>query len=271
MRLINTTSLQVEEFLSNDAVDYVILSHTWEEEEVTLQDIQSGAAISKKGYAKITSCCQKAARDGFTYCWIDTCCIDKTSSAELSEAINSMYQWYQQARICYAYLADFHGTSRDVQLNHPSFAEAKWFTRGWTLQELIAPSVVEFFNAEWEEIGTRLSLQTELSAITGINRPVLSGEDSSNYTVNVRMSWAAHRKTSRLEDGAYCLMGLFGVNMPLLYGEGLRAFRRLQEEIMRSAEDYTLLAWSTKGLPRTDPLALAAFQIGGRRRALFQA
>lgn len=277
MRLINTTSLQVEEFSSNDDVDYVILSHTWEEEEVTLQDIQSGAAISKKGYAKITSCCQKAARDGFTYCWIDTCCIDKTSSAELSEAINSMYQWYQQARICYAYLADFHGTPEDVKVNHPSFAEAKWFTRGWTLQELIAPNVVEFFNACWQEIGTRLSLQIQISAITGITRSVLSGDNPLSYTVHVRMSWAAYRRTTRLEDEAYCLMGLFGINMPLLYGEGPRAFRRLQEEIMRVTEDYTLLAWSNKrslqisadelaapssGLLAASPLDFAMFHLG---------
>jgi hypothetical protein len=245
MRLINTATIQVEEFLSLDIPEYVILSHTWEEGEVSLQDIQSFGGLKKQGYTKIKKCCEKAASDGFTYCWIDTCCIDKTSSAELSEAINSMYKWYQNARICYAYLADFEASADSVMENYRSFTQSRWWTRGWTLQELLAPSVVEFYSADWVEIGTKLSLHEQITEITGIDEGVLCGADPLRRNVAVRMSWASRRKTSRIEDQAYCLMGLFRVNMPLLYGEGTRAFIRLQEEIMRVREDYTLFTWSS--------------------------
>ena len=241
MRLLNTSTLEVQEFLESRVPEYVILSHTWREEEVTLQDLLSGKAPAKKGYSKLTGCCKKAKADGFTYCWIDTCCIDKTSSAELSEAINSMYQWYKNARICYAYLEDvFQDPETD---DFKAFGDSKWFTRGWTLQELIAPPIVEFYNASWLEIGTRSSLHRRLTDITGINRDVLTGGSPFRYAVVVRLSWAAHRETSRLEDQAYCLFGILGVNMPLLYGEGKRAFRRLQEEMLRVDEDYTIFAW----------------------------
>jgi hypothetical protein len=249
MRLINTATIQVEEFLSLDIPEYVILSHTWEQGEVSLQDIQSFGALKKQGYTKIKKCCEKAASDGFTYCWIDTCCIDKTSSAELSEAINSMYKWYQNARICYAYLADFEASAHSVMENYRSFTQSRWWTRGWTLQELLAPSVVEFYSADWVEIGTKLSLHEQITEITGIDEGVLCGADPLRRNVAVRMSWASRRKTSRIEDQAYCLMGLFRVNMPLLYGEGTRAFIRLQEEIMRVREDYTLFTWSPTIVP----------------------
>jgi len=253
MRLLNTSTLEVQEFLESRVPEYVILSHTWRDEEVTLQDLLSGKAPTKKGYAKLTGCCKKAKDDGFAYCWIDTCCIDKTSSAELSEAINSMYQWYKNAEICYVYLEDIcQNPVAEEADNLVAFAFSKWFTRGWTLQELIAPPIVEFYDVFWSEIGTRSSLQQDLTKITGINRDVLTGEDPLKYAVAVRLSWAARRQTSRLEDQAYCLLGILGVNMPLLYGEGKRAFRRLQEELLRVDEDYTLFAWdafSTSGEP----------------------
>jgi len=252
MRLLNTSTLEVQEFLESQVPEYVILSHTWRKEEVTLQDLLSGEAPTKKGYTKLTGCCKKAKDDGFTYCWIDTCCIDNTSSAELSEDINSMYQWYKNAEICYAYLEDVidwkdvtaYFISNGHSLNGlKSFTNSKWFTRGWTLQELIAPPIVEFYDAFWSEMGTRSSLQETLTLVTGINRDVLTGGNPLDYAVAVRLSWAARRETSRLEDKAYCLFGILGVNMPLLYGEGKRAFRRLQEEILRVDEDYTLFAW----------------------------
>ncbi|KAJ4376347.1 hypothetical protein N0V83_001630 [Neocucurbitaria cava] len=250
MRLLHTSTLEVEYFLQSTP-KYVILSHTWGEEEVSLQDIQSGSAPSKKGYAKITACCKKAAEDGFSYCWIDTCCIDKTSSAELSESINSMYMYYKNSSICYAYIADFdiergHSPSlNDINAPH-GLGSQRWFSRGWTLQELIAPPIVEFYDVNWKEFGTRLSLQQQLTAITGISKFILQGGDPAICKIAVRMSWAAKRKTTRIEDEAYCLMGLFSVNMPLLYGEGSRAFRRLQEEILRVEEDYTIFAWAPK-------------------------
>ncbi|KAI8931476.1 hypothetical protein NX059_011144 [Plenodomus lindquistii] len=242
MRLLNTKTLIVEQFLASNVPQYVILSHTWDEEEVTLSDMELGRANQKKGYSKIVECCKIAAADQYEYCWIDTCCIDKTSSAELSEAINSMYRWYEEAHACYAYLADF--PQNTVERNVGDFTKCRWFTRGWTLQELLASVTVVFYNAAWKEIGSRLSLQNHISRITGIGKEFL--REKANFATcaaATKMSWAAHRQTSRVEDIAYCLMGLFGVTMPLLYGEGNRAFRRLQEEILRLDEDYTILAW----------------------------
>jgi hypothetical protein len=190
--------------------------------------------------------------------------IDKSSSAELSEAINSMFRWYHEATVCYAYLSDCTGSdpSRPFEKNRKSALpgqkddnpqalhykpklshSSRWFRRGWTLQELIAPKVLEFLAEDWSHIGTKLSLQDSISAITGISLDVLRGGSLSACTVAERMGWAANRDTTRLEDIAYSLLGIFQVHMPLLYGEGRRAFIRLQEEIMKTTEDYTLFAW----------------------------
>jgi len=249
MYLLATTSdpLQLMRFHGR-VPEYIILSHTWgeEEEEVSFQELQNGTGKCKAGYQKIKNCCEQAARDGFRFAWIDTCCIDKTSSAELSEAINSMYQWYKDSRICYAYLEDVDGVQDGAQFS-PMLGMAKWFTRGWTLQELIAPSVVEFYSKDWTEIGTKLSLAEIISSITGIPPTALQDDDVSRFNFAEKMSWASRRSTTREEDKAYCLMGLFNINMPLLYGEGSRAFIRLQEEILKKSEDYTMFAWADMG------------------------
>ena len=290
MRLLNTTTHKVKEFVGSNHPPYVILSHTWEDEEVSLKDIENETAKSKKGFAKIAGCCRKAAEDGFEWVWIDTCCIDKTSSAELSEAINSMYHWYQSSTICYAYLQDvstrliesdgakmryrrIHATYdkfRSDNQSHTehmkrwldaeiessltvsgsnkvavdSFGNCRWFTRGWTLQELLAPNIVEFYTEEWREIGTKESLAPQLSSATDIPVRILRGASLLSCSVAERLSWASTRQTTRVEDQAYCLLGLFGVNMPLLYGEGEKAFARLQEQILRQEEDYSILAWT---------------------------
>ena len=237
MRLLHTTKHTVKEFIHEVVPRYAILSHTWEDEEVTLQDIETGAANSKRGFVKVKDCCAYAKEKGeFDYVWIDTCCIDKTSSAELAEAINSMYRWYQEADICYGFLAD---VSREEEMSG-----CKWLTRGWTLQELIAPPNLLFLNKNWEELGTKGDLAESISRWTGIPVSVLEGTaDIETLSIAQRMSWASTRRTTRLEDQAYCLMGLFGINMPLIYGEGRRAFTRLQEEIMRISDDHSILAW----------------------------
>jgi hypothetical protein len=242
MRLLHSETLELKEFVGCSNVEYVILSHTWGDEEISIQDLLSGQAANRASFAKIKNCCAQAARDGFQYVWIDTCCIDKSSSSELSEAINSMYQWYKNARICYAYLVDVQSSSTDIELQ---LRESRWFKRGWTLQELIAPPIVEFYAADWTEIGTKMSRQELLSEITSINVRILRGGDLSSCNIAERMSWASERVTTRSEDLAYCLMGLFDVHMPMLYGEGKRAFFRLQEEIMKGTEDYTLFAWTS--------------------------
>jgi hypothetical protein len=193
------------------------------------------------GFAKIHGCCAQAASDGWKYAWIDSCCIDKSSSAELSEAINSMYRWYQNAEVCYAYLLDVpeDPSDEDPCAADSFFRRSKWFSRGWTLQELLAPWTVVFFNKNWIEIGTKSSLYDTIVSITGI-KPLANFEEAC---VAQKMSWASRRETTRLEDMAYCLMGLFGINMPPLYGEGENAFRRLQLEILNKMDDESLFAW----------------------------
>lgn len=245
MRLLRTRDLTLVEYF-NDYPQYAILSHTWTDEEVTFHDMIHGRANTKKGYQKILSCVQQALRDGYDYVWIDTCCIDKSSSAELSEAINSMYQWYKQSQVCYAYLSDVkYAPMAVVEQENSLFRRSRWFTRGWTLQELLAPREVRFYSADWTFMGTSKGDRTSklLAAITGIQEAHLSGEHLSRVNIAKRMSWASKRSTTRVEDMAYCLLGIFEVNMPLLYGEGERAFLRLQEEIMKSSEDRSIFAW----------------------------
>jgi hypothetical protein len=252
LRRCDTGDFSLSQFGDEDIPPYAILSHTWgaDTEEVTFEDLTNGTGKDKPGYVKIRFCGEQARLDNLHYFWIDTCCIDKRSSAELSEAINSMYRWYQDANVCYAYLADVPSKAK--------FSGSRWFTRGWTLQELIAPSKMIFFDEGWKELGTKANLWESVSNCTGIPGSVLSESDGvEKVSIAQRMSWGAKRKTTRLEDRAYCLMGIFGINMPLLYGEGERAFLRLQEEIMRISDDHSLFAWRSSdnrgGLLATSP------------------
>lgn len=211
---------------------------------MTLQEIQGSHPKWKHGYVKIQQTCRQAIGDGFKHVWIDSCCINKESSAELSEAINSMYTWYGASAVCYVYLEDFEWSGISIS---PSFATAKWFTRGWTLQELLASHDIHFYDANWNHIGPKEALSSQIAKITKIDRELLVGRPGyslRSYSVAARMAWAANRKTTRIEDRAYSLLGIFGINMPLLYGEGDRAFQRLQEEILRSTGDQSILAWN---------------------------
>ncbi|KAI1623441.1 heterokaryon incompatibility protein-domain-containing protein [Exophiala viscosa] len=236
MRLLHTTDLVLKEFFDNAIPRYAILSHRWEEEEVNLQDFVAIRNMTKPdaGYRKILRCCKYAASCGCDWAWIDTCCIDKTSSAELSEAINSMYRWYRRATVCFVYLSD-----RD------QLKASRWFSRGWTLQELLAPTgPVLLLDRDWRGISTKRRMSDLLADITQVPASLLKGTtDLAEFSVAQKMSWAARRRTSRIEDAAYCLLGIFGVNMPLLYGEGWKAFARLQEEILRVSEDRSIILW----------------------------
>jgi hypothetical protein len=244
--------MKLHSFQEGKTPDYVILSHTWHDDEVLFEDLQDISRASKKaGFAKIRFCCNQALKDHVKFVWIDTCCIDKTSSTELSEAINSMYRWYREAIECYAYLIDV-SISADWEAE---MVHSRWFKRAWTLQELLAPRwLLTFYSTEWNKIGTCRNLRTVVSKATGIDEEYLPGvlsRDIHTASVAKRMSWAAKRKATRTEDIAYSLFGIFNVNMPLLYGEGQqKAFRRLQEEIMKSSDDHTLFAWKT--LPDDD-------------------
>ncbi|KAJ3554490.1 hypothetical protein NPX13_g10598 [Xylaria arbuscula] len=242
MRLINSRTLQFQEFeqSSSDVPQYAILSHTWGDEEVTFRDMSSGNiadATQKKGYAKIKETCRLARGQGLEYVWIDTCCIDKSSSAELSESINSMFKWYEHAAVCYVFLSDFFPERMRL-------IECRWWTRGWTLQELLAPDDIVFYDAEWRPVGSKESLVAEIAEITRIEQSCIQDKRKiPQYSVSQRMSWAAFRRTTRMEDEAYCLLGIFSINMPLLYGEGRMAFRRLQEEIIKRSSDMTIFFW----------------------------
>lgn len=261
MRFINTVTLELEEFYDYQIPEYAILSHRWllVDQEVSYSDYVAGRKRDAAGYVKILSLCQLAYRKGLAYCWIDTCCIDKSSSSELSEAVNSMYRYYQQARVCFAYLADISDISE--------LASSVWFSRGWTLQELIAPTDVVFRNKDWDWIGTRYGLRQEIASITGIDQALLDGEKGVDWYSNAQiMSWAAHRTTSRLEDEAYCLLGLFRVNMPLLYGEGGDAFRRLQEIIMTRMEDNSLFLWGHEASEHSDQIGHSSILASSPRK-----
>ncbi|KAI0543841.1 heterokaryon incompatibility protein-domain-containing protein [Xylaria curta] len=265
MRLLHTNqpnALQLIEVSEEFAPKYAILSHTWGREEVTFQDIQAfgrwqrsqsqtvSIIQAKTGFAKIQKAAALAAEHGFDFIWVDTCCIDKTSSAELSEAINSMFRWYKKASICYAYMEDVENGSHDNKAGsfRLLYQHSRWFTRGWTLQELIAPEDVMFYGKDWCYLGSKAydeHVRISLANITGINVRVLEAiVPPSEMSIAARMKWASRRKTTRPEDAAYCLMGLFDVNMPLLYGEGTKAFIRLQEEILKGSHDHSIFIWS---------------------------
>ncbi|KAF5319848.1 hypothetical protein D9758_018803 [Tetrapyrgos nigripes] len=243
MRLLNTNTLKLAEFYA-DIPRYAILSHTWEKEEVTFQDIQNlETARLKAGFVKVSNACARARNYDFEWIWIDSCCINKESSAELSEAINSMYQYYEDAAVCYVYLYD---VSIEFHPRNPksTFKDSRWFKRGWTLQELLAPYYVVFLDKDWVRIGTRWTLRDVVSVITSIPVEVFEGRDINRYSVAQRMSWAASRETTRAEDQAYSLMGIFGVSMPPIYGEGgAKAFMRLQQEIIKISDDRSIFAW----------------------------
>ncbi|KXJ86819.1 hypothetical protein Micbo1qcDRAFT_108284, partial [Microdochium bolleyi] len=251
MWLIETRTLRLKFVTDARQEDrpYAILSHTWVDgEEVTFhefQDLERAKVTRPSGYAKIAKTCEFALKEEppLEYCWVDTCCIDKTSSAELTEAINSMFRWYKESAVCYAFLSDlehWQGTKQE------DLEKCRWFTRGWTLQELIAPRVMAFFDKQWRFRGTKRKLGTVLSNITGIPTRVLSdGEEVFGECIAKRMSWAARRQTTRAEDKAYCLLGIFGVYMPMIYGEGSQAFMRLQEELIKGNHDRSIFAWRT--------------------------
>jgi hypothetical protein len=194
------------------------------------------------GWNKVSNCCKEAKALGFSYVWIDTCCISKDSSSELSEAINSMFSWYSDASICIAYLSD---VSFEDAINE--FRRSHWFSRGWTMQELIAPDDVWFYSKDWQFLGLRSVLASETASITSIDDSVFYQHCQlkiSRLSVAARLSWAANRSTTRAEDRVYSLLGLFGVNMPTIYGEGEQAaFFRLQVEIFKASPEHSIFAW----------------------------
>lgn len=275
MRLIDTYTRQIKDFFQPPR--YAILSHRWGHEEVSYEEyclalepaehllereaVRVRNIIGKLGYAKIYQCCDVAKKQGHHYLWIDTCCIDKRNSAEWTEAINSMWRWYELSDCCYVYLVDVPSPEQQgTEAALAALATSKWFTRSWTLQELLAPGRHIFCTKDWNpwyhlEKGSDPSHQGHtltmkwartISEITAIPIQALLKRPYpglSAYSIAQKMSWAAKRKTTRIEDAAYSLLGLFDVHMPLLYGEGNQAFQRLQQAIINQSNDESIFTW----------------------------
>ncbi len=252
---------------------YAVLSHVWDTQEQSFEEvmrIQAECALKKTGLTerlrgaplqstnprdyvseKIRQSCIVAEQCGYKWLWNDTCCIGKRSRSELSEAINSMYRYYSSAGVCIAYLA---GVATVVHPSLPSrdplepgtfpFRDSHWHKRGWTLQELIAPQTLIFYSKTWTSLGTKSDLVTLLVNATGIPAKVLNlAQDMRKFSAAQRLSWMGNRRTTRVEDRAYCLFGILGITMTTLYGEGDRAFVRLQEKVMKTSDDTSIFAW----------------------------
>ncbi len=281
MWLLNTARAEVKFFPTPESVPggYAALSHVWDEQEQTFQDLQAlRAQCAADGTNprdlvcdKIREFCVLAERGGHEWGWADMCCIDKTSSTDLSEAITSMYRYYSLADVCYAYMRDVPTAANLCELRRPesSFRNSRWHKRGWTLQELIASSFVIFLSNTWVPLGAKADLADLLEEITRVPAAVLKLDaNPSAYCVAARMSWAMGRETTRPEDEAYCLMGIFGVFMPPLYGEGKNAFLRLQERIMSQIDDPSIFAWGYTWGPvcETQILSLGILESEGMGR-----
>ncbi|EMC91804.1 hypothetical protein BAUCODRAFT_78895 [Baudoinia panamericana UAMH 10762] len=253
-------------FLKQDKVPrYAALSHQWSEDpssEVTFADIRDGTGLGKPGYAKLRSCGEQAAKDGLQYFWLDTCCINKDNPAEVTEAVTRMFQWYRQSSRCYAYLRDVSaeglgapGSVLPSQLE-AAFRASRWFTRGWTLQELLAPASLEFFSKEWILLGDKVSLQKPIHEVTGIPLEALRGKPVAGFSIADRLSWAQKRQTTRSEDKAYSLLGLLDIAMPLIYGEGHnKATARLRREIENKRQQSAELEKALSILPKSSSAA----------------
>jgi ankyrin repeat protein/Cdc6-like AAA superfamily ATPase len=239
LQLNDDGEFSLVEYVGNNIPPYAILSHTWgaDHDEVTFKDLTDITAREKKGYHKLTFCAEQARNDRLQHFWVDTCCIDKSSSAELAEAINSMFRWYRDAAKCYVYLSDVSTTG--FSGDGKAFHESRWFTRGWTLQELLAPTCLEFFSKEGTLLGNKSTRVQEISEVTSISTEALEGKQPlPQLSIEERMEWAKTRETTREEDIAYSLLGIFDIHMPLIYGEGKeKALKRLQKEIKESLGD----------------------------------
>ncbi|KAH9935168.1 HET-domain-containing protein [Epithele typhae] len=268
MWLLDTARAELHFFSEPGAVygGYGALSHTWSQDpaypEQSFQDLQTIIARCKETGAnprdvvcdKIRMCCITAEHDGYEWVWIDTCCIDKTSSTELSEAINSMFNWYVLCEVCYAFLDDV-SSDDDPEATNSQFRRSRWHTRGWTLQELLAPAFVLFMSKDWKTIGNKHQFAQTLEDITRIGVYYLTRDvPFFDASIAVKMSWAAKRETTRVEDEAYSLFGLFNVTLPTLYGEGRQAFFRLQVELSRVSLDTTLFVWGGVHTSKDDTL-----------------
>ncbi|KAE8441223.1 hypothetical protein EG329_005623 [Mollisiaceae sp. DMI_Dod_QoI] len=262
MRLLNATTYTFREFRQRESRPrYAILSHRWFDEEITyatlnFSELQDSDSRSPQ-IDKIRNTCRVAREEKLEWVWIDSCCINKDSSEELNRSINSMFKWYQEAEICYAYLSDVVSLGQEMATFKRSGSEkdSEWFERGWTLQELLAPREVKFFDMKWVFLGKRADLATKIESVTGIEARFLDGSEAfRTASIATRLSWQATRKTTEEEDMAYSLLGILGVSLVPTYGEGKQSFMKLQQELLKSYRDESIFAWTImgQGLPRHD-------------------
>ncbi|KAF9473423.1 hypothetical protein BDN70DRAFT_843490 [Pholiota conissans] len=228
----------------NSLTKYAILSHTWARSisgEVSYNGWRNGSLdLTQPGFKKLVQFCRAALENhGLSLGWMDTVCIDKSSSSELDESIRSMFKWYQNSSICITYLAETESFSDMVK--------DSWFTRGWTLQELLAPTFIKFYNRAWNQLTTSKndkwdnSIQAQIELATSITKTELLTIHLAGVSFSRKMQWAARRRVTRTEDVAYSLMGLFDISMSIAYGEGgQRAFVRLIKEILSTSKYRTL-------------------------------
>ncbi|KAF9771288.1 hypothetical protein IL306_011080 [Fusarium sp. DS 682] len=255
MRCINTATFELHTSTQIDFKErgYAILSHRWGSNEILFSQIGQFAHELRQTkdrhvlpqLDKIRGACITARNQGLEWIWIDNCCINKSDNSELSESINSMFRWYSDAVVCLTYLSDVRNSSGSSPVFRSVEAEgmSKWFTRGWTLQELLAPGKLVFYDMDWNYIGSKQELAESIEDITGIAAHFLTGaKDFRTACIAAKMSWAAHRETTREEDMAYSLFGIFNLHLPVQYGEGLGAFLRLQDALI-AKNDESLFAW----------------------------
>ncbi|KAF2736761.1 hypothetical protein EJ04DRAFT_462522, partial [Polyplosphaeria fusca] len=239
MRLLNTaTSAFAEQGLPPFPFPYAVLSHTWGTQEVSYDDMLNGQFMFKDGFKKVENF-QACARDlGYDWCWMDTCCINRSrSTSEQNEAVMSMYTWFRHAGLCVVYLTDVE--------RREDFTKARWFTRAWTLIELLAPENMAFYTRDWQCIGSKKELAAEITAHTNIAFDVLTyARNPRDATIGEKLSWASERHATNPEEEIYILISLLGVRMIRSPGEGrAMATVRMQAQILEHLEDYTILMW----------------------------
>jgi hypothetical protein len=242
LKIDDDGGFKLEWFPKDKIPPYAILSHTWgtgKDDEVVYRDVIENTGSNKPGFKKLKFCGTQAKADGLHYFWVDTCCIDKSNNNELTTAINSMFRWYRNAARCYVYLSDVSVRTEDGESPHveweSAFHNSRWFERGWTLQELLAPKIVIFYSQDHVRLGDKKSLEQQIVNITGVAAEALRGRTLSDFSIEERFLWAEKRQTTEEEDKAYCLLGIFNVVLPLVYGEGQSsAMRRLNKEVRES-------------------------------------
>lgn len=262
MRLLNATTFELRDFRQRASCpQYAILSHRWFQEEITFNSFSASdlrdECLRTPQLDKIRGTCRIANEEKLEWVWIDSCCINKDSSEELNRSINSMFNWYREAAMCYTYLSDVLASDQKsiTFKRSDSDKESEWFERGWTLQELLAPRAMKFFDKEWMPMGTRAQLAREIASVTGIEAQILDGSEAfRSASLATRLSWQARRKTTEEEDMVYSLLGLLGVSLVPTYGEGKQAFMRLQQELLKTYRDESIFAWKARAhqLPQHD-------------------